>query len=59
MSSIATVVFELVVLVEGVVGPAMGPDQLQLAIELVIGGVTAVNLLTEPSDKRFDYMLNI
>ena len=52
-------VFELVVLVEGVVGPAMGPDQLQLAIELVIGGVTAVNLLTEPNDKRFDYMVNI
>ncbi len=53
VSSVASVVLELIVLIEGVVGPAGGPDQLQLAVELVIGGVPAVDPLAEPNDKRF------
>ena len=42
-------VLELIRLVEVDVGPAVGPDQLQLAVELVVTLAAAVHLFAEPS----------
>ena len=41
-------VLDFVISVEWVVGPAVGPDQLQLSVELVVSRVAAVDLLAEP-----------
>ena len=48
MSSVAAVVLDFVVAVERVVGPAVGPDQLQLSVELVVSRGATVGLLAEP-----------
>jgi hypothetical protein len=48
VSPVSSVVLDLVLVVEGVIRPTVRPDELELAAELVVGRILAVDSLAEP-----------